>query len=277
MLSDVSFRLRSLLRRKRVEAELDDELGFHFERQVEKGIRSGLTREEAVRQARLFFGSMDQVKEECRDARGIEFVGSLLQDVRYAMRMLCKQPMFTVVAIWTLAVGVGANTAIFSIVNAVLLRSLPFPEPERLVKILFNDPGMGVRDVLYSVPELEDLRNRAGVFEYVTGRERGSIDLTGGPIGPDFGKDKHNPSRDVYRTKADVLKLLEQAVAAGTSAIEQQGDGGLDRIQQFSWVNRPVHNSFIWMSAIEHSAEHFGQLVVYYRANNLVPQESRPQ
>jgi predicted permease len=180
MLSDILFRLRSLLRRKKVEADLDDELRFHFEQQVEKGLRSGLTREEALRRARLFFGGMEQVKEECRDARGIEFVGSLLQDVRYAVRMLSKQPTFTAVAILTLAVGVGANTAIFSIVNAVLLRSLPFPEPDRLVKILFNDPGLGVRDVLYSVPELEDLRNRAGVFEYVTGRERGSIDLTGG-------------------------------------------------------------------------------------------------
>ena len=180
MLSDITFRLRSLLRRQRVEAELDDEIRFHFEKQVEKGMRSGLTREESARRARLFSGGMDQVKEQCRDAGGIEFVTTLLQDVRYALRMLRKQPTFVMVAVLTLALGVGANTAIFSIVNAVLLRSLPFPEPDRLVKILFNDPGLGVRDVLYSVPELEDLRNRAGVFEYVTGTERGSIDLTGG-------------------------------------------------------------------------------------------------
>src|SRR5580658_5654119 len=169
MLRDIIFRLRSLLRRKRVEAELDDELRFHFDQQVEKGVRSGLAREEAVRRARLLIGGMDQVKEECRDARGVRFLETLLQDVRYGWRMLRQKPTFTVVAVLTLALGVGANTAIFSIVNAVLLRSLPFPEPDRLVRILFNNPGTGMSRVLYSVPELEDLRNRAGVFEYVTG------------------------------------------------------------------------------------------------------------
>ena len=117
----------------------------------------------------------------------------------------------------------------------------------------------------------QNLLHVAAVDFDLTGR------VSGSPIGPDFGKDKHNPSRDVYKTKADVVKLIEQAVAAGASAIQQQGDGGLDRITQFSWVNRPVHNSLIWMSAIEHSAEHFGQLVVYYRANNLAPPESRPR
>jgi predicted permease len=180
MLTDIIFRLRSLLRRNSVELELDDELRFHFEQQVEKHLRSGLTRHEAVRRARLFFGGMDQVKEECRDARGVQLMETLLQDIRYGLRMLRQKPIFTLVAVLTLALGVGANTAIFSIVNAVLLRSLPFPEPDRLVRIFFNNPGIGVHGVLYSVPELEDLRNRAGVFEYVTGTERGSVNLTGG-------------------------------------------------------------------------------------------------
>ena len=179
MLSDIVFRLRSLLRRNRVEAELDDELRFHFEKQVEKHIRSGLTHAEAVRRARLFFGGMDQVKEECRDARGVQLLETLSQDIRYGWRVLRQKPTFTMVAVLTLALGVGANTAIFSIVNAVLLRALPFPEPGRLVRIYFNNPGTGLHGVLYSVPELEDLR-RSGVFENVTGAERGSIDLTGG-------------------------------------------------------------------------------------------------
>ncbi len=180
MLTDIVFRLRSLLRRTRVETDLDDELRFHFEQQVEKLVCSGLTHREAVRRARLMFGGMDQVKEECRDARGVQFIEALLQDIRYALRMLRQKPTFTAVAVFTLALGIGANTAIFSIVNAVLLRSLPFPEPDRLVKIYFNTPGTGMRGVLYSVPELEDLRNRSGVFENVTGAERGSIDLSGG-------------------------------------------------------------------------------------------------
>ena len=101
--------------------------------------------------------------------------------------------------------------------------------------------------------------------------------VSGSNIGPDFGKDKHNPSRDAYKTKADVVKLVEQAVADGAAVIKQQGDAGLDKTIPFAWETgkHVVHNSYIWITAIEHSTEHFGQLVVYYRANNLVPPESR--
>jgi predicted permease len=106
-------------------------------------------------------------------------MGILLQDVCYGWRMLRKKPTFTVVAVLTLALGVGANTAIFSIVNAVLLRSLPYPRPDRLVRILFNNPGLGLRDVPFSVPELDDLRTRAGVFEDVTPVVSASVNLTG--------------------------------------------------------------------------------------------------
>jgi len=98
---------------------------------------------------------------------------------------------------------------------------------------------------------------------------------SGSNIGPDFGKNKHNPSRDVYKTKADVVKLIQQAVADGASLIQQQGDAGLDKTMKFAWGNKLVHNSYIWTYAIEHSAEHYGQLVVYYRANNLVPPDTR--
>jgi uncharacterized damage-inducible protein DinB len=100
---------------------------------------------------------------------------------------------------------------------------------------------------------------------------------SGASLGPDFGKDKHNPSREAYKTKADVVKLLESAVADGAAVIEQQGDAGLDRTMPFGWETgrHVVHVSYLWLSCIEHSAEHFGQLVVYDRANKLVPPESR--
>jgi tetratricopeptide (TPR) repeat protein len=101
--------------------------------------------------------------------------------------------------------------------------------------------------------------------------------VAGSHIGPDFGKDKHNPPRDAYKTKADVVKLLEQAVAEGARVIAEQGDAGLDKTTPFGWETgrHVVHISYLWMASIEHSSEHFGQLVVYYRANNMVPPESR--
>src|SRR5712672_269938 len=105
---------------------------------------------------------------------------TLLQDMRYGLRVLWKSPGFTFVAVLSLALGVGANTAIFSIVNAVLLRSLPFSHPERLMKIVANNRGVGARDIGLSVPELDDLRTRAGVFDQVTALNGGPSNLTGG-------------------------------------------------------------------------------------------------
>jgi hypothetical protein len=94
---------------------------------------------------------------------------------------------------------------------------------------------------------------------------------------PDLGKDVVNPSRYVYKTKADVVNLIQQAVADGSNLIQQQGDAGLDKTTKFPFGNRLVHNSYNWMFVIEDSGEHYGQLMVYYRANNMVPPESRPR
>src|SRR5712692_2943866 len=105
---------------------------------------------------------------------------TLLQDMRYGLRLLWKSPGFTMVAVLSLALGVGANTAIFSIVDAVLLRSLPFSHPDRLVKIVANNRGVGARDIGFSVPELDDLRTRAGVFDQVTVTFPSDTNLTGG-------------------------------------------------------------------------------------------------
>ena len=103
----------------------------------------------------------------------------LFNDIRYAFRIMRKSPGFTLVIILTLALGIGANTSIFSIVNAVLLRSLPYHDAGRLVKISFNDSGIGLRDIPYSVPELEDLRSRAGIFQDVSVVFGGPTNLTG--------------------------------------------------------------------------------------------------
>jgi predicted permease len=175
----IPLRLRSLFRWGQADQELDDELRDHLERKTEEYVAKGMAPEEARRRARLDLGGIEQTKERCRDARRMNWIQDLIQDLLYGLRMLRKSPGFTAVAIVTVALGIGANTAIFSIVNAVLLRPLPLPEPDRLVRIAFNEPGLGLRDVPFSVPELDDLRNRAGVFKDVSTIASASANLTG--------------------------------------------------------------------------------------------------
>ncbi|HUG81454.1 MAG TPA: ADOP family duplicated permease [Bryobacterales bacterium] len=131
-LSDLFYRLRALFRRKSVEKDLDEELQFHFEHEVEKNLRRGMSRAEARRQARLAFGAADQVKEECRDARGISWVEIARDDLKAAWTSLRHSPGFTAAAVVTLALAIGANTAIFSVADAVLFRPLPYFQPERV-------------------------------------------------------------------------------------------------------------------------------------------------
>ena len=141
--------LGRLLARRRLESDLETELRFHFETQVAEKVRGGLPESEARRLTRLEFGGMEQIKEDCRESRGTLRIEYLTQDIRFGLRQLRKSPGFTSIALLSLALGIGANTAIFTLVNAILLRPLPVQNPNELV--LFGD-GRALGLTL-SVPE----------------------------------------------------------------------------------------------------------------------------
>ena len=127
--------LRRLISREKMEIDLDKELRFHFESQVADKMRSGISESEARRLTRLEFGGIEQIKEDCRESRGTQWLESIVQDIRYCLRQLRKSPGFTLTAVLTLALGIGATTAIFTLVEQVMLQSLPVTRPDQLWRI----------------------------------------------------------------------------------------------------------------------------------------------
>ncbi len=177
MLEDLFFRLRSIFRRETVESEMEEELRFHSERQLEKYLKTGMSRDEAQRRVRMDFGGLEQVKEECRDARGVSLVETLAQDLRYGWRTLLKSPGFTAAALFTLALGIGANTAIFSVVYGILLQPLPFRDAARLVLLHETTPKVG--DVSVSYPNSQDWRAESHTFSEMAAVSGIRFNMTG--------------------------------------------------------------------------------------------------
>ena len=157
--------LRTTFRRSRLETEMDTEVRFHLEAYANDLIRSGVPRDEALRRARLEFGAIERSKEECREARGVRVTENLWQDVRFGARTLRKNLGFTLVAVLTLALGIGANTAIFSLVNGILLVSLPYAHPDQLISLSGTNPITYPRGAFVALREQVHTMNVAAYAE----------------------------------------------------------------------------------------------------------------
>ncbi len=175
----IPLRLRSLFRWARADQELDDELRDHLERKTEEYVAQGMIQEEAHRRARLDLGGIEQTKEKCRDARRVNWIENLIQDIRYGLRILRKSPGFTAVAVLTLALGVGANTAIFSIVDSVLLQPLPFASAQRLVWLAEFQKKWGSDTVPVPPPTFSDWQKNQHSFIALSAIASDALTLTG--------------------------------------------------------------------------------------------------
>ncbi len=179
MLTNIWKRLIFYLRQDQIDRELEEEMRFHLELKAEENLAGGMETEEARHAARRQFGNLTLLKEVSREMWGFKSIETLLQDLRYGLRMLIRSPGFTVVAVLSLALGIGANTAIFSLVEAVLLRPLPFPEPDRLVMVWEASSGNISLRGNPAPGNYSDWRTQNRVFEDVAAFSNTSFNLTG--------------------------------------------------------------------------------------------------
>src|SRR5262245_28369321 len=218
-------RLLSLLRRGRYEREMEEEMRFHLEMQIEQNLAAGMATEEARYAARRQFGNQTWIKEASREMWSLNSIETLIQDLRYSARTLVKNPGFTAVAVLTLALGIGANTAIFSVVNGVLLRALPYYEPERLVMVWADRPILqaqtGLPDFPVTGADFVDWRNQNQVFENMAAMVAFRSNLTGG------GEPE---SVVALRASANLFPLLGARLAVGRGFSPEEDQAGATRV-----------------------------------------------
>src|SRR5262247_1303029 len=213
----VPLRLRSLFRRRQVEQELDEEIRYHLERQTQEHIVKSMTPEETRYTAMRAMGGIERRKEECRDMRGVNFIENLAQDLRYSARMLSKNPGFTLIAVVTLALGIGANAAIFSFVNAVLLKPLPYPDPERIVSVWEKRPDGGNNYI--STLNFLDWERQNRCFQFLSAFTGDTVTLTG----------SGSPEQlYVHRVSASYFKALGVDATLGRAFAASENEVGAD-------------------------------------------------
>lgn len=165
MLNDLLYRLRALVRSEQMDAEVDEELRDHLEHEADKYRRSGLNPDEAMRRARVALGGRTQVQQQCRESRGTKFIEDLLQDLGYAARSFAKMPGLSLMIVLSLAIGTGANTAVFSLTSTLLLKPLPYPNPDRIAILWLRSPGIGIPQDWPSPGQYHDIVTQNHVFE----------------------------------------------------------------------------------------------------------------
>jgi len=221
-LREFGSRLAKLIRRPKFEAQMTDELQFHIEMQTERLARGGMSREEARRQTLVEFGGLEQTREQCRDAVGVHVMNDLINDLRYAARTLVRCPVFTLVAVLTLALGIGANTAVFSVVNGLLLNPLPFDEPDRVVMLWQQNSETGFDQNQVAWADYFDWQEKNTTFESLgfvvnqTAASRNFMLLTGDDVARIRG-------RHVASSMFDVLGVPPQL---GQTLAEQDDQSG---------------------------------------------------
>ncbi len=173
-------RLFGLIHKDKVESEMDKEIRFHLEREMEENIRRGMKPEEAYFAAQRSFGGVEQYKEECRDVRRNRWLEDFLQDARYSLRLWRRRPAFTVLAILTLTLGIGANTAIFSVIYGVLIRPLPYQNDNQLVILRQQAATANSNGIGFSVKEIDDYREQSQTLNQLVEHHSMSFTLLGG-------------------------------------------------------------------------------------------------
>jgi putative ABC transport system permease protein len=210
-------KLRSLFRRGKLDAEMTDEMRLHVDLQTERNRTAGMSADEAQFAALRQFGNAASLQEQARDGRGWAWLEDFVKDLRHAVRALCKTPGFTVTALFTLAVGIGSSTALFSVINAVLLRPLPFPDAERLTVIWETSAQQGVKREGPAGPNFYDWREQARLFQDLSAVELGSGTVTG------LGDPQQIPA---MRVTANLFSMLNVRPALGRLFAPEDGRGG---------------------------------------------------